>query len=187
MDHSLILEMHQAAIPSLKLGPAIPTTGTCANPMTLWWMDKALQKRGFQQRHHANRSMECSDRVDQAKHLSPTMASTPTWWLSVLRSEADVSSNLMVRKTRCLYIPKELIDYLFSFGFRCVLDVFGLDLPPFDAPKSVTCARMVESCPWVILMLMLKGVCLHKQGVPRKNTKNSVMSCQNLLFFCWGW
>ena len=45
MDHSLILEMHQAAIPSLKLGPAIPTTGTCANPMTLWWMDKAHQKR----------------------------------------------------------------------------------------------------------------------------------------------
>ena len=75
----------------------------------------------------------------------------------------------MVRKTRCGYIPKELIDYLFSFGFRCVwLDVFGLDLPPFDAPKSVTCARMVECCPWVILMLMLKGVCLHKQGVPRK-------------------
>ena len=45
MDHSLILEMHQAAIPSLKLGPAIPTTGTCANPMTLWWMDKADKKR----------------------------------------------------------------------------------------------------------------------------------------------
>ena len=62
--------------------------------------------------------------------------------------EADVSSNLMVRKSRCGYIPKELIDYLFSFGFRCVwLDVFGLDLPPFDAPKSVTCARMVECCP----------------------------------------